>query len=492
MKSKRACASLPPGPVGLPIVGYLPFLFGDDLHQKFTELAEVYGPVYKFWLGKKLCVVVNSPSLAKEVVRDQDTTFAYRDPPIAAWILSSGGNDISWSAYGPDWKRLRKVFVSNMLSNAGLDATYALRKQAVNMAIRYVYKNIGKPVDLGELAFATNANAIMSILWGGTLEGEEGTKLVTEFRKSVLELMVLMGRPNISDYFPLLARLDLQGIEKQSSKATSRIREFLDTVIEKGSNLTEVNSFGFKKTERKKDFLQILLELKDRKDDSMSVTDIQLKGILKDIVIGGMDTTSTMVEWAMAELIQHQEMMEKVHQELDEVVGLNKMVEESHLPQLRYLQAVLEETLRLHPALPLLVPRRPSNSCKLGEYTIPSGSTVFLNAYAIHRDPQLWDRPLEFQPERFLCAESIKFDLSGNNFQYLPFGSGRRVCAGLPLAEKMLMYQLASFLHSFDWKLPGDTKLEFSEKSGIVVKKMKPLLAIPTPRLSDLDLYFQD
>eukprot|EP00257_Ricinus_communis_P000201 XP_002509601.2 flavonoid 3',5'-hydroxylase 1 [Ricinus communis] len=211
---------------------------------------------------------------------------------------------------------------------------------------------------------------------------------------------------------------------------------------------------------------------------------------MQDIVTGGTDTTSTMVEWVFAEVMKHQEIMEKVQQELDEVVGLNNCVEEFHLPKLCYLDAVVKETLRLHPALPLLVPRRTSQPCELGGYTIPKGTTIFLNVYAIHRDPQFWDNPLEFRPERFLNnINAGNFDFSGNNFQYLPFGSGRRVCAGLPLGEKMLMYQVATFLHSFNWKLPNDTELELSDKHGIVIKKLKPLVAIPTPRLSNLDLY---
>lgn len=119
---------------------------------------------------------------------------------------------------------------------------------------------------------------------------------------------------------------------------------------------------------------------------------------------------------------------------------------------------------------------------------IPKDTKVFVNVWAIHRDPQLWEYPLEFRPERFL-ESSGKFDYSGNNFVYLPFGSGRRICAGLPLAEKMLKYILASLLHSFEWELPDGKELEFSDTFGIVCRKMKPLVAIPRPRLSRAELY---
>lgn len=209
--------------------------------------------------------------------------------------------------------------------------------------------------------------------------------------------------------------------------------------------------------------------------------------------MGGSDTTTTIVEWVMAELLQHQEAMRKVNEELTQIVGLDTLVEDSHLTQLPYLDAVIKETFRLHPPLPLLVPRRPSQSRTIGGYIVPKGSSVYLNVWAIHRDPNIWKNPLEFQPERFLISDSTKnpLDYSGNNFNYIPFGSGRRICAGLPLAERSLMYVVASFLHSYEWKLPEGTELDFSDKFGIVTKKIQPTLAIPTPRLSKSELYTQ-
>ncbi|XP_004301915.1 PREDICTED: flavonoid 3',5'-hydroxylase-like [Fragaria vesca subsp. vesca] len=239
----------------------------------------------------------------------------------------------------------------------------------------------------------------------------------------------------------------------------------------------------------RKDFLQFLLEnTNTHEDGSLSLTVQQQKGMLTDIVVGGIDTTATVVEWVLAELMEHPEEMIKVQEELTQIVGLNNLVEEFHLPNLHHLDAVIKETFRLHPILPFLVPRCPSQSTTIGGFYIPKGSTIFLNAWAIHRDPIVWEAPLEFRPQRFLNP-SNKFDYLGNKFHFLPFGSGRRVCAGIPLAERMLIYELASFLHSFDWKLPDDEKLDLSDKFGIVTKKKTPLTAVPTVRLSNLELY---
>ncbi|CAL1375635.1 unnamed protein product [Linum trigynum] len=485
-------APLPPGPTGLPLVGYLPFL-GTHLHREFTALAATYGPIYSLRLGRKLCMVVSSSSLVKEIVRDQDAVFANRDPPISAVVLTYGGDDVAFSNYGPLWKKLRKVFVREMLGGANLEECYGLRKQQVRNSVKEVHKRCsgGEAMDFGEMAFKTTTNAMLSMLWGGVAGDDEG--FYGEFRELESEMLVLMGTPNVSDFIPALARFDLQGIEKKSKRLLDKFDEILSSVIEE--RLRAVDKRG---GNGRKDILQVLLDLnRDGGSDGESyVTTNQVKALLvvslfqHDILVGGTDTTSTMLEWTMAQLVKHPDAMSKVYKELNEIVGQNDVVEESHLPHLTYLEAVIKETLRIHPALPFLAPRCPSKTCELGGYTIPKGTIVYLNAYALHTDPQLWEDPLEFKPDRFLGVEDdTKFDFQGNNFQFLSFGSGRRVCPGQPLAVNTLKYVLATLLHSFDWKLPAGTELELEDKFGIVIKKMNPLVLVPTPRLSSLELY---
>ncbi|KAL6004854.1 hypothetical protein ACLOJK_005410 [Asimina triloba] len=207
--------------------------------------------------------------------------------------------------------------------------------------------------------------------------------------------------------------------------------------------------------------------------------------------MGATDTASTTIEWAMTKLMQHPEIMRKLQEELDEVVGTNGIVEESHLPKLQYLRAVIKETLRMFPIIPFLLPRTPSEPCIVDGYMIPKGSRVMVNAWAIHRDPEVWEDPLEFRPERFISASDNykKFQLNGSDFRYIPFGAGRRVCVGIPMAERMLIYSLASLVHSFEWRLPDGTKLDETDKFGVILKKASPLALVPTPRLSNVEHY---
>ncbi|GKU95922.1 hypothetical protein SLEP1_g9219 [Rubroshorea leprosula] len=476
-------AKLPPGPRGLPLVGYLPFL-GHNLHHLFMELAGVYGPIYKLSLGNKLCVIINSPSLAREVVREHDTTFANRNPNRAALVFSYGGNDIAFSPYGPKWQFLRKILVRKMLSKANLDNFYALRRNVMLKMLKEVYRKSCEDVaiNVGELAFVTVIDMISSMFWGGTLEEEKGNSVAVEFRTVASQLVDIMGKPNVSDFFPVIAKLDLQGIERKIKKVRREMDNIYNLVIERARE-------GLKQSARK-DFLQFLLKYRDE-DTGKSISVAEIKAMLMDIVVGGTDTTSTMVEWTMAELILHPEVMQKAQEELAEVVGLNNSVEESHVQRLPYLHAVAKETLRLHPAAPLLLPRCPTRSCTVGGYTIPEGTKVFLNVWAMHRDPEFWDNPSEFRPERFILndANGKKLDFSGNNFEYLPFGSGRRICAGLVLGERMLMYVLASLLHSFEWKVAEGSEPDTTEKLGIVLEKARPLFAVPQLRLANLEAY---
>ncbi|KAM7494131.1 hypothetical protein LguiB_028740 [Lonicera macranthoides] len=477
IKSRTRLPPLPPGPRGLPLLGNLLSL-DPELHTYFASLARTHGPILRLWLGKKVGIVVTSPGLAKEVLKDHDATFANRDVPEAGKEATYGGLDIVWTPNGPQWRMLRKVCVREMLSNTTLDSVYSLRRREIRGTIQYLHSRAGSPVNVGEQMFLTVMNVITSMMWGGTMEGEERANLGTEFRQVVNEMTGLLGMPNLSDFYPGLARFDLQGIKKKMKGLALRFDRIFEKMIDQRMKMDgPIES---------KDFLQVLLQLKDEGDSKTPFTITHLKALLMDMVVGGTDTTSNTVEFAMAELLNKPEAMKKAQEEIEEVVGKDNIVEESHTPKLPYLYAIMKEVLRLHPALPLLVPHCPSETSTIGGYTVPKGSRIFVNVWAIHRDPLIWENPLEFRPERFLDG---KWDYSGNDFNYFPFGSGRRICAGTAMAERMFLFSLASLLHSFDWKLPQGVKLETEQKFGIVLKKKVPLVAIPTPRLSNAELY---
>ncbi|CAI8609681.1 unnamed protein product [Vicia faba] len=478
---KSKSQNLPPGPSGFPIFGNLLSL-EPELHTYFAGLAQTHGPIFKLWLGSKLGIVVSSPSTAREILKEHDTVFANRDVPAAGRAATYGGLDIVWTPYGPEWRMLRKICVLKMLSNTTLDSVYELRRGEVRRTVGYIHDRVGSKVNIGEQVFLTVLNVITNMMWGAAVKGEERESLGAEFREAVAEMTQLLGKPNLSDFFPRLARFDLQGVVKEMNALVPRFDRIFEKMISERVKKKEEKG----KENESKDFLQFLLNLEEEGDSKTPFTSTHIKALLMDMVVGGSDTSSNTIEFAMAEMMNKPEVLRKVQEELETVVGKDNLVEEFHIHKLPYLHAVMKETLRLHPVLPLMVPHCPSETTNVGGYTIPEGSRVFVNVWAIHRDPSIWENPLEFDPARFLDG---KWDYSGNDFNYFPFGSGRRICAGIAMAERTVLYYTATLVHLFDWTIPEGENLEVSEKFGIVLKKKTPLIAIPTPRLSNPDFY---
>ncbi|KAJ0968522.1 hypothetical protein J5N97_025439 [Dioscorea zingiberensis] len=475
----KGMPGLPPGPRGLPLVGYLPFL-RSDLHSCFADLARIFGPVMMMKLGSRQCLILSSPEAAKEVLRDHDATFANHDITVAARILTFGGQDMAFQPLSPMWRALRKVSVRELLNARTLDSFRTLRQQEVTLMAKELHRRTGVPAAVGQMVLITSFNVLTAMLWGNSLAADELERIRGEFWELVVGIIDLLGVTNVSDIFPILERMDLQGVQQKMKQHKEKLDGILSTVIDR--RVRTVNTRGDQ--EKAQDFLQVLLELvkkEDPRDQHLTVDNI--KGLFTNMITGGTDTTSTTIEWAMAEMIGKPETMRKAQEELDSVVGKEEIVDESHIGKLPYLEALVKETLRLHPPVPFLLPRYPTTTCNVGGYIIPKGTKVFINVWSIHRDPAVWENPLEFKPERFLSGMS-KLDYYGNNFNFIPFGSGRRICVGITLVEKMSLYILATMLHCFDWSLPDGTKLDLVEKFGIVLKKEKQLVVIPTTRPS--------
>ena len=197
--------------------------------------------------------------------------------------------------------------------------------------------------------------------------------------------------------------------------------------------------------------------------------------------VGGTDTTSTTLEWLMAELLKTPSTMKRAREEVRRVVGKKSRIDLNDINQMNYLKCVIKETLRLHPPVPLMVPRETTNSVKLGGYDIPPKTRVYVNAWAVHRDPEVWDRPEEFLPERFI---DNPIDFIGQDFELFPFGGGRRACPGSTFSVSSIEYVIANLLYWFDWRLPNANvkgeDLDMSEAKSFVVSKKIPLHLVPS------------
>lgn len=199
--------------------------------------------------------------------------------------------------------------------------------------------------------------------------------------------------------------------------------------------------------------------------------------------MAGTDTTAATLEWILTELIRHPEVMAKAQEEVRGVVSDSKGVSISHLNSLSFTKSVIKETLRIHPPVPLLVPRESMEDCILDGYFIPKESRVFINSYAIGRDPETWQNPLQFDPSRFSNSESI--EVKDQDFRLLPFGGGRRSCPGYAFGLATVELTLANLLYHFNWSLPNNVRvddIDLDEIFGAATRKKNPLVLVPTMR----------
>ncbi|CAN6470292.1 unnamed protein product [Victoria cruziana] len=477
---RRRTSRLPPGPTGWPLVGSLPRL-GAMPHHSLAALAERYGPIISLRLGTTTVVAACSASAACEFLKHNDANFSSRPTNAGAKHVAYDSQDMVWAEYGPKWRSLRKVCAVHLFSNKALDDYRYVREKEVGI-LAAALAGAGESVAVGEALNVCTANALGNVLIGRRVF--EGGKGAGEFRGMVLELMQLAGVFNIGDFVPSLEWLDLMGVAKKMKALHRRLDGFLQGILEEHERSTGAGG--------QEDVLSVLLRLKNNTAglDGLDgkLTDTDIKALLLDLFTAGTDTSASTVEWAIAELIRHPHIQKKVQAEIDAVVGRDRLVKESDIPNLTYFQAVIKETFRLHPSTPLSLPRIARESCQVAGYHIPKGTHLLVNVWAIGRDPKFWTDPLEFRPERFMPGSKYdRIDVRGNDFEVIPFGAGRRICAGMSMGIRMVQLMAATLVHGFGWDLPAgqvQEKLNMNEAYGLTLQRAVPLRVQPRTRLT--------
>jgi cytochrome P450 len=234
-----------------------------------------------------------------------------------------------------------------------------------------------------------------------------------------------------------------------------------------------------------KDILDLLMDVHDDDNAEKKLTRENIKSYILNILAAGTSTSALTIEWALGEMMNHPTMLKKLLTELDTVVGKDKLVDESDLPQLPYLQAIIKETLRLHCPLPLLT-RKASEDCTIDGHFVPAGTPVLLNYWAVGRDPEYWKDSLEFNPERFSDDnKGNEIDFRGQHFQLLPFGTGRRMCPGATLGLLVVTTGFAALVQCFEWP-SAEGSVDMTEGPGVTLTRARPLFMTPKPRLDKL------
>ncbi|TKY63681.1 cytochrome P450 family 71 protein [Spatholobus suberectus] len=418
---------LPPGPRGLPIIGNLHQMNNSALNVQLWQLSKKYGSLFSLQLGLRPAIVVSSPKLAKEVMKDHDLEFCGRPKLLGQQKLSYNGLEMIFSPYSVFWREIKKICVVHVLSSRRVSRFSSIRqfevKQMINKISRHASSS--KVTNLNEVLMSLTSTIICRIAFGKRYE-DEGTER-SRFHGLLNECQAMMGTFFFSDYIPFLGWIDkLTGLHARLERIFKELDKFYQEVIDGHMDPN-------RKTPENEDIIDVLLQLKKQRSFSVDLTNDHIKAVLMDMLVAATDTTAATLVWAMTALLKTPRVMKKVQEEIR----------------------------------------------TLGDgYEIPAKTIVYVNAWAIHRDPKAWKDPDEFLPERFLDST---IDFRGLDFELIPFGAGRRICPGMPMAIASLDLILANLLNSFDWELPAGMKKEDIDTEvlpGLTQHKKNPLCVL--------------
>ncbi|KAL3533246.1 hypothetical protein ACH5RR_006767 [Cinchona calisaya] len=490
---KRNASHLPPSPLALPIIGHL-HLLGPLPHQALHKLSNRYGPLLHIFLGSVPYVVASSPEMAKEFLKNHENSFSNRPHRAVMDYVTYGSQDFFNAPYGPYWKFIKKLCMSELHGGRTLDLLRPVRRDEINHLIKLLARKAkaNEAVDIGaELIRLTNNVISRMAMRKRCSENEDKAR---DIKKMIRDIIELSAKFNVSDYFWFFKNLDLQGFKKRARYFTQRFDALIDMIIEEHQETRRKHKQRNPSGQEVKDLLDILLNISEDESSEIRLTRENIKAFILNIFGAGTDTSAITVEWALSELINNPNIMQKAVEEIDSIVGRDKLVDESDISNLHYLQAIVKETLRLHPTGPF-IPRESSEDCEIGGYCIPAKTRLLVNVWAIGRDPTYWENPLEFRPGRFLAEEGSgnksSIDVRGQHFHFLPFGSGRRSCPGTSLALQVVQTSLAAMLQCFEWNVNYDEangKVDMEEGCGIALLKARPLVCFPVARLNPLPI----
>ncbi|XP_022134640.1 cytochrome P450 71A24-like [Momordica charantia] len=473
LKSSISDQSSPPSPPKIPIFGHLLNL-GSLPHITLQAYARRHGPLFLLHIGSKPTIVASSAEMAREIMKTHDLIFADRPKSSISDKLLYDSRDIAASPCGEYWRQMKSIAVLHLLSNKRVHSFRSVREEEVKLMIQNIRQNPASVNLSHEFSRLTN-DVICRVALGrkyGAVAGED------KFRDILPQFVKLLGSFSVRDFVPWLGWIDgISGMDAKAKKVAKELDDFVDRVIQ-----DHVHA-DYNPEEQSQDLVDVLLSI--QRQDSIGFPPLEMKSIkalILDMFAGGTDTIYTVLEWTMSELLRHPEAMKKLQSEVKEVAGEKEYVSEDDLEKMHYLKAVIKETLRLHPPIPLLVPRECIQDVKLKGYHIKRGTLVMINAWAIGRDPQVWGSDAEeFQPNRFINSG---IDFKGHDFELIPFGAGRRGCPGVLFATIIGEIALANAVCKFEWTLPGGTdakSLDMTMASGLTIHRRFPLVAVATP-----------
>ncbi|KAL3725915.1 hypothetical protein ACJRO7_030883 [Eucalyptus globulus] len=497
-KSRDRCDA-PEAEGGWPIFGHLLLFSSKDLmHKKLGSMADKYGPIFTIRIGSHREIVVSSWEVAKECFTVHDKAFADRPLITAARLMGYNGAMFSISPYGEYWRQVRKIVMIELLSNRRLDSLKHTQALEVETAIKDLVKvwiDKGRPrsgvlVEMKSWLGDLMVNITLKMVGGKSYRGltTDNNTEARRCKRSIGRFFDLFMVFLLSDAVPALGWLDLGGHERSMKETAKELDIILQGWLEEHRRKRLSRPEGG----REPDFMDLLLNVIEGANFSDFDADTVIKATCLKMIIAGTNTITTALMWALLPLVNNRRALKKAQQELDTYVGKSIPMEESNVKKSTYLQAIVKETLRLYTPVPIAL-RSCTEECTFSAgFRIPTGTRLPLpfNIAKIQRDERVWSNPNEFQPERFLMTHE-NVDMRGQNFELIPFSTGRRSCAGTSLALHMLHLVLASLLQSFEISTVSDEAVDMMESPALSNMKTTPLEIIIILRL-DQKVYERD
>ncbi|CAN8272624.1 unnamed protein product [Cochlearia groenlandica] len=466
----------PPSPRGFPIIGNLHQL-GELPHQSLCNLSKKYGPVMLMKFGSIPTVVVSSAETAKQAMKIHDIHCCSRPSLAGPKELSYNYLDIAFAPYDDYWKELKKMCIQELFSTKQVHSIQPIKEEEIKKLMGSIMESSSTktPVNLSEKFLSLTVSVICKAAFGVSFQG---TVLNNDrFDKVIHEAFLFLGSFSASDYFPKCGWIIdlLTGLKGRRGRSVGELDAFYEQMFEIHKDGNKQGRGGVE------DFVDLLLRLEkeERVLGYGKLTRNHIKAILMNVLIGGMSNSAITMTWAMAELIKNPRVMKKVQSEIRNQMKNKSVITLDDIDNLHYLKNVIKETWRLHPPSPLLVPREVISEFEINGYTIQPKTRLYVNIWAIGRDPDTWKDPEMFSPERFIDSN---IDAKGQNFELLPFGAGRRICPAIYMGATMVEFGLVNVLYEFDWILPDGVEvddIDMEESPGLNVSKKNDLLLVP-------------
>ncbi|XP_074309068.1 cytochrome P450 89A2-like [Silene latifolia] len=470
-------SKLPPGPRTVPIISTILWLRKStiELESSLRKIRSKFGPIVTIRMASRPFIFVCSQELAHEALVQNGAIFADRPNALPTTkILTSNQHNITSGGYGPTWRILRRNLTSQILHPARAKDFSHGRRWVLHTLLRNL--SADSACDGATVKVANHFHHAMFCLlvymcFGQKLEESE----ISDIEALQHRYLTSLSRFQILNVWPFATKILLRSRWNELFDLRRRQEQVL---------IPHIRARKHQATEDVSSYVDSLmtLELSENDNTKRKLTEQEMVTACSEFFNAGTDTTATSLQWIMANIVKYPNIQTAIFEEIKVLIEEKAEVEEDDLPKLPYLKAVVLEGLRRHPPAHFLLPHAVTQETELGGYTVPRNAIVNFTVAEMGRDPDVWEDPMEFRPERFLMGQE-ELDVTGNReIKMMPFGAGRRICPGIYLAMLHLEYYVANLVWKFEWKVGDGYDVDLAEKEEFTTVMKHPLQVCITPR----------